>query len=264
MPSDTRLAFRPLGGPTALLEIGAARLLTDPTFDSPRSYESASGARLTKVTGPALPAGEVGRIDAVLLSHDHHFDNFDAAGRELARSVPVVVTTASGAERIGGGATGLAEWQSIEVDGGDGRTLSITAVPAQHGPSDSAHLMGDVIGFVVEARGVPTIYVSGDNASVEVVRDIGERFPAIDVAVLFAGGARTPTLGDAYLTLSNEMAVDAARVLGARAVLPVHTDGWAHFSDDGPSLRRAFEASGLGEVLVMPPPGERAVLDLQP
>lgn len=262
MTSGPPLTFRPLGGPTALLEIDGVRLLTDPTFDSPRSYESASGAKLTKVAGPAVSPADLGPIDAVLLSHDHHLDNFDEAGREFARSVPVVLTTIAGAERIGGGAKGLAEWQPIDVHGLSGRVLRITAVPAQHGPSELAHLMGDVIGFVIETAGMPTVYVSGDNASVNVVREVVERFPDIDLAVLFAGGAQTETLGDAYLTLSNEMAVDAARVLGARAVLPVHTDGWSHFSDDGPSLRRAFEAAGLADVLVMPKPGSHVELGI--
>ncbi len=41
-----------IGGPTALLEIGGLRVLTDPTFDPPGSYTGA--VTLTKLTGPAL------------------------------------------------------------------------------------------------------------------------------------------------------------------------------------------------------------------
>ena len=35
------------------------------------------------------------------------------------------------------------------------------------------------------------MYVSGDNASIGLVEEIADRFAPIDVAVLFAGGART-------------------------------------------------------------------------
>jgi len=89
------------------------------------------------------------------------------------------------------------------------------------------------------------------------VTEIAGRFPHIDLAVLFAGAARTP-LVDGYLTLTSDEAVEAARVLGAPLVLPVHTDGWAHFTQDGASFRAAFAAAGLGAVLLPATPGSVA------
>ena len=59
-----------MGGPTAILEIGGLRLLTDPAFDPLGEYLSGSGILLTKTRGPALRTDDVGSIDAVLLSHD--------------------------------------------------------------------------------------------------------------------------------------------------------------------------------------------------
>jgi hypothetical protein len=46
-----------------------------------------------------------------------------------------------------------------------------------------------VTGFVLSGEGLPTVYVSGDNASLDVVRTIAGRVGPVDVAVLFAGGA---------------------------------------------------------------------------
>ncbi|GAA3718159.1 hypothetical protein GCM10022224_099850 [Nonomuraea antimicrobica] len=69
------------GGPTAVLEIGGVRLLTDPTFDAPGDYPIGNRA-LTKTAGAAFGADEVGSVDVVLLSHDQHPDNLDRAGRE--------------------------------------------------------------------------------------------------------------------------------------------------------------------------------------
>jgi len=62
------LKFTLVGGPTALLEIGTLRLLTDPTFDPPGTFPGA--VTLTKNTGPALTREQVGAVNAVLLSHD--------------------------------------------------------------------------------------------------------------------------------------------------------------------------------------------------
>jgi L-ascorbate metabolism protein UlaG (beta-lactamase superfamily) len=44
-----------------------------------------------------MAAADLAPIDAVLLSHDHHGDNLDAAGRALLPSAGAVVTTAPGA-----------------------------------------------------------------------------------------------------------------------------------------------------------------------
>ena len=76
-----------IGGPTVLIEAGGWRLLTDPTFDPPgRSYRFGWGTGSRKLAGPAIAAADLGPIDAVLLSHDHHDDNLDPAGRALLPS----------------------------------------------------------------------------------------------------------------------------------------------------------------------------------
>ena len=79
------VTIRLIGGPTALLELGGARFLTDPTFSAPGAYEVAPGRSLTKLEGPAIAADAIGEIDAVLLSHDQHVDNLDPAGRAAIR-----------------------------------------------------------------------------------------------------------------------------------------------------------------------------------
>src|SRR6185503_17766443 len=104
--NDVRLTH--IGGPTVLIEVGGWRLLTDPTFDAPgRRYSFGWGASSRKLAGPSIPVDEVGEIDAVLLSHEHHGDNLDTAGRTLLPRAGTVVTTGAGARRLGGRARGL-------------------------------------------------------------------------------------------------------------------------------------------------------------
>ena len=241
-----------VGGPTAALEYGGVRLLTDPAFDPPRSYGRGDAPTLRKTAGPALTPDQIGSVDAVLLSHDHHDDNLDEAGRAYLPRAGRVLTTTAGAERLGGNAVGLEPWATAEV--GD---VTVTAVPAQHGPDGTDHLTGPVIGFVLEAQDLPRVYVSGDNASVRVVAAIVERLGEMELAVLFAGGASLPTRFEgALLTLGAVEAPQAARVLGARAVIPVHQEGWAHFSAPPEALREAFASAGLSDILVEVAPGE--------
>jgi hypothetical protein len=114
-----------------------------------RRYSFGWGSASHKVTGPAVAAAELGRIDAVLLSHDHHGDNLDDAGRALLPSAGVVVTTVPGARRLGGSTRGLRPWESTVLRA-DGRpNLEIVATPCRHGPRFSRPVVGAVTGFAV-------------------------------------------------------------------------------------------------------------------
>ena len=75
----------------------------------------------------------------------------------------------------------------------EAQPVTVWSVPAVHGPADgerdaSGHITCRVTGFVLTGDDVPTIYISGDNASLRVVADVAARFGPIDVAVLFMGG----------------------------------------------------------------------------
>jgi L-ascorbate metabolism protein UlaG (beta-lactamase superfamily) len=247
------LTVRLVGGPTAVIELGGVRLLTDPTLDPPGDYPIGERV-LTKTTGPAVGADQLGRIDAVLLSHDQHPDNLDRSGRALLPGVPLVLSTELAAQRLGGATRALPSWQRTAVG-----EVTVTAVPAQHGPDGTTHLTGPVTGFVLSGDGLPTVYVSGDNASLDVVRAVAERTGPVDVAVLFAGAARTALI-DGYLTLTADDAAEAARILGVRTVVPVHAEGWTHFSQGVDDLLAAYAAAGLSDRLRVLSPGETATV----
>jgi len=255
VPPPDVLAVTLTGGPTALIEIGGARLLVDPTFDPPGDHPLGGGRVLTKTAPPALAAAELGPVHAVLLSHDQHPDNLDRAGRAVLAQAPVVLTTALGAERLGGTARALATGETVRIG-----PVEVTGVRALHGPPGAEELTGPVTGFVVHGVGLPTVYVSGDNASLECVDEVRAAFPRVDVAVLFAGAARTALFDGAPLTLTGELAAEAVRRLDAAQVVAVHVDSWAHFSEGREAVRDALAAAGLADRLVEAPPGVRTPL----
>lgn len=236
---------RVISGPTVVIEYGGLRLLTDPTFDRAGTY--LGDVPLERTVDSPITADEVGAVDAVLLSHDEHADNLDDAGRAFLASVPLTLTTVSGAGRLGGTARGLAPWEATELSRPGGGTVTVTATRAQHGPDGSEPVVGEVIGFVLTGEGLPVVYISGDNASLDVVREVAERFD-VEEAVLFAGAVRMPVISDEpdLLTLDAGRAVEAAKLLDARRVLIAHVDSWAHFSEDLRTTVAAFDEAGLG------------------
>jgi L-ascorbate metabolism protein UlaG (beta-lactamase superfamily) len=231
-----------VGGPTAILDYAGLRIVTDPTFDPPGTYAEPGSTTLVKTTGPAIERTALGSVDLVLLSHHEHRDNLDYEGLELlAQGVLTLSTMKAATDLFGGAVEGLDSWEDYDVG-----PVRVTAVPALHGPVGSEKRVGPVTGFVLEASGEPTVYVSGDNASLPLVEQIAEHFPAIDLAILCAGAARVPGI-DAPLTLTSTDAAAAARLLGASRVVGLHTEDWEHFSEDRAQLVAAFEPGVLVE-----------------
>ncbi len=248
-----------IGGPTALIEIGGFRLLTDPTFDGPGEYKLAH-VTLKKISRPALTAEQTGRVDAVLLSHDQHADNLDHVGRAYAMQAPRLFTTPAGAKRLGGSAEGLAPGESKELIKPDGSALTVTATPARHGPAGIEPLSGDVIGFVLSLAGGRPIYVTGDTVWYDGVAEVARRFHA-GLVLLFAGAAKTR--GPFHLTMDVNDAIETAHAFPDATIVPVHYEGWAHFSQNGDDLARSFKALGIGARLRLLEPGVATSIELR-
>jgi L-ascorbate metabolism protein UlaG (beta-lactamase superfamily) len=231
-----------LGGPTALIEFGGWRLLTDPTFDPPgRSYRFGWGTGSRKLAGPALAADELGPIDAVLLSHDHHDDNLDPAGRALLPSAGVVVTTQAGARRLGGGARGLADWATTRLSGEGRPSIDITATPCRHGPPGFRPIVGQVVGFALRWEGQRhgALWITGDTVLYDGVREVPTRV-AVGTALLHLGGVRFPVTGPLRYTMTAADAVELLRLVQPRTAIPIHYEGWKHFRQGRAAIETEF------------------------
>jgi L-ascorbate metabolism protein UlaG (beta-lactamase superfamily) len=243
-----------IGGPTVLLELGGLTLITDPTFDMAGTSYPTKIYTLRKSEDPAVSVDALGKIDVVLLSHDHHFDNLDNKGRSLLATAGRVLTTPAGAERLGGGAVGLSTWESIELPSAPHGRVRVTSTPARHGPANGDR--GPVTGFLLESLDGPDggIYISGDTVWYEGIEEVARRF-SVKTAILFMGAAVVSQVGSAHLTMTAEEGVQAARAFPDAAIVPVHFEGWQHFSESRRDIQAAFDEAGTEDRLVWLPPG---------
>ena len=243
-----------IGGPTALFKWDGLRILTDPTFDPAGTAYPTNLYTLKKREGPALGLEKLGHIDVVLLSHDHHSDNLDRAGRAMLPSAGKVLTTAIGAERVGGKAIGLVPWRSVEIPTPRGRVLRVTGTPARHGPVGGDR--GPVTGFILNFTDAPQdcLYISGDTVWFEGIEEVARRFK-VTMAVLFMGAAVVPQVGPAHLTMSAAEGVYAARVFGYAKIVPIHCAGWEHLTESRAEVQREFVAAGMQGRLCWLEPG---------
>ena len=244
-----------VGHSTHLLCIDGLRLLTDPWF-----YDPAFGALKHEIP-PAVLARDVGRLDVILITHDHA-DHADArAMDEMDKRASVVVATNELAARMRGlgyrEVLVLAPWEVHTIEG-----VTITAVPGLHDIYE--------IGYVVQGGGT-SVYFAGDSRLHPALPAIAERFQP-DVSILSCDGTRLAG-GDLHV-MTPEDAVTAARTLKSRLVLPSHAE--AVFSDPlvahllastvararflfGEQMARALP----GVRCVVPVPGELVAIDLR-
>lgn len=228
-----------IGGPTALVEVAGWRILTDPTFDpAGGKYKFGWGTGSTKTTSPAIAPADLGPIDAVLLTHDHHEDNLDAAGRAFLPQAGTVITTKSGAERLGAATRGLADWETTELAKDGAPAIKVTATPCRHGPPLSHPIVGDVIGFALD-WGEGVLWFSGDTVLYDGVKSVAQRLK-VDIAVLHIGGVQFPVTGPARYTMTGHDAVELTKLLEPRVAVPIHYEGWKHFRDGKTGMERAL------------------------
>ncbi|QES47226.1 Zn-dependent hydrolase [Streptomyces venezuelae] len=244
-PTVEPFPVRYLGGSTLLLEYGGLRLLTDPTFDAPAGLAALRDPALAGSERRLVRPSELGPVDAVLLSRDHPH-HLDASARALLPDIAVTLTTHDAASRLGGGARGLTDFDSVELPRPAGGTLTVTAVPAVHGSGSGVHDVRSparVTGFVLSAEDLPTVYISGDNSSLDEVKSFAEALGSVDTAIIHAGAPHGPVpSGDQCLVLDSGQAAEAARLLDARRVIPVHYE-------DRDTLETAFAAAALADRL---------------
>lgn len=258
-----QLRLTHIGGPTILIEIGQLRILTDPTFE-PAGYSYYAGQQLVrKTTSPARLPSALGPVDAILLSHDQHGDNLDPAGRTFLSQAKQVLTTSAAALRLGDNAYGMHPWETTSLSGVDGLEVQVTTTPALHGPQEIKDATGDVTGWILtwtgQRRGA--LYISGDTVFFEGLEEITRRFQ-IGIALLHFGAARTQRFGSSNLTFTGVEGSQVAMMLGEAVIIPIHYEGWTHFTEGRTEIEQAFMAAGLKQRLHFLPLGQPVSIDI--
>ena len=86
--------------------------------------------------------------------------------------------------------------------------------------------------------------MSGDTVWYEGVAEVA-RWIHVTTAVLNMGAARVEATGPAPLTMTADDGVQVAKAMPDATIVPLHFDGWAHFSESKQVIQETFWAAGL-------------------
>ncbi|MEM6796709.1 MAG: MBL fold metallo-hydrolase, partial [Acidobacteriota bacterium] len=222
-----------LGHASFLLQLAGRSVLIDPVLGGTLSLV------VPRYLRPALRPHELPPIDLLLISHGHrdHLDEWTI--RRLPRATPVLAPSGLAVFFLELGFHNVREmawWDSHTAAGGD---LEVTLVPARHWTRRGLFDLNDSLwgGWVVRSAEGRTIYHAGDTAYFPGFRDIGERFPSLDLALLPIG-AYSPSWFMEHSHMNPEQAGQAFEELGARSMVPMH---WGTFRLTDEPLREPIE-----------------------
>lgn len=153
-----------------------------------------------------------------------------------------MLTTTAGARRLAASnVRGLRAGDRTSLSSPGKPPLHILATPCRHGPPLSRPVAGPVIGFAVTVadNSRASVWMTGDTVLTRPVRRLARRLE-VDVLLVHLGAVRFPITGALRYSMNSAEAVELMRLLRPRVAVPVHYEGWSHFSEPRDRLSRTF------------------------
>ncbi len=250
-----------LGHSGVMIEIDGIRLLVDPVFS--RAISPVIFLRPKRFHLPPIALADLPKIDAVMISHDHH-DHLDkTVAQYLAeKGTSFLVPLGIGAH--------LKKWkipesQIIELDWWESSTVGrvrLICTPARHFSGRSLFDLNRTLWSSWAIIGTNyRVFSSGDTGYSNHFQEIGHRFGPFELTLMKVGGYN-PYWSDIHL--NPEQAIEAHLDLKGQRLLPVH---WSSYDlslhDWDEPIKRTMKAARQKNIdLITPHIGEIVDKDL--
>jgi L-ascorbate metabolism protein UlaG (beta-lactamase superfamily) len=239
-----------VGNATVIIRYAGFTILTDPNFLHQGDHVHLGyGIRSQRRTNPAMELEDLPPLDLIVLSHMHE-DHFDrVVEKKLDPHIPIITTehAVKKLRKKGFKSTySLNTWETQHVIKGDSH-LRVTALPGIHGPKVLQPLLPPVMGSLLEFQTITEetkfqLYISGDTLIHDEFKEIPQRYPNIDLALIHLGG--TKVLG-VLLTMDGEQGAQAIQIIDPQQAIPIHYNDYTVMKSPLEDFVEAIAKAGL-------------------
>lgn len=236
---------------TLKLDYAGSTILIDPFFAPKHSRPSFTGRSPNPMTDLPVSTDEVLEgVELVLVSH-LHADHFDPVAQELVpKHLPLICQPGDEDTIRSFGFTDVTplttdiRWKNIHLTHRDGN----------HGTGEVLKLMGNVIGFTIEAENEPSIYWAGDTILYPPVRRTIETTQP-DIVVTHSCGAKWDGV---LIVMDAEQTVEVCRIAPQKTkIIATHMEALDHATVTRDDLKAYAQAQNIdSHKLIIPFDGE--------
>ncbi|HOT75214.1 MAG TPA: MBL fold metallo-hydrolase [Candidatus Wallbacteria bacterium] len=246
-----KLSIRLIRNATMKITYAGHTFLTDPMLSPKGTIRPFAGIERNPTVDLPLKTSEITKaVDCVLVTHIHP-DHFDTAACEvIAREMPFFCQAGDEGVIKNAGFKNVDPVETFRKFKG----VDIIRIGGKHGSGKILEHMGNVSGFILAAKGQPTVYWVGDSVWCDEVKDaVGKYKP--DVIITHSGGAKIP--GFDPIVMDAAQTIKLAQAAPKALIVAIHMESLDHCEVTRKALRDAAEKAGIPAArLVIPKDGE--------
>ena len=256
------MKFQQIRGATVIVTFAGKRFLIDPFF-ADKGTAPAVPSPYNNSPNPlvALPVAidELVKVDAVVVTHMHHFDHFDEAARDaIPKDMPMFVQNEGEAQDMRG--LGFKNVTALADGGVSFEGITLFRTDAAHGLGEASDNNYKAFGFPADASGVVfkhpderTLYIAGDTVWFEGVKDaINKHQP--EIIVLNAAQAAFPD--ETPILMGTDGLYEVVKAAPDATVIASHMDAVNHARLTRNDLKRFVNDKGINFQVLIPADGE--------
>ncbi len=256
------MKFQQIRGATVVVTFGSKTFLIDPFFadkGSTPSIPSPYNNLLNPLVALPVSVKELVSVDAVIVTHMHHFDHFDEAARDaIPKDKPMFTQSKGEAEDMR--QHGFKNVTALKDNGVPFGGVTLFRTDAAHGLGEASDKNYKAFGLPADASGVvfkhpdeKTLYIAGDTVWYKGVEDaIAKHQPGIIVlnAALAAFPDETPIL------MGTDGLYEVSKAAPAAAIIASHLDAVNHARIGREEMGHFIKEKKLTERVYIPKDGE--------
>ncbi|MDE6682363.1 MAG: MBL fold metallo-hydrolase [Muribaculaceae bacterium] len=242
---------------TLKINYAGQTILVDPLFSGKGELQSILGVNKNPTVHLTLPVEEIVEgVDFALGTHSH-FDHFDRpAAKALGDSIKMYIQPADSLAYLTeyGFANTRIIADSINLNG-----MTIIRTTGIHGRGELGRIMGEVSGYILQAKGNPTVYIVGDCLYTQEIKSNIRKYQPSWVIINSGGAIGLPlSVTDGTVIMNERDVVEMIKDSPDYChFIAVHMDAIDHCQTTRSILRNEADKAGISkDKLLIPADGE--------